>query len=705
MVDLSVLNDQQREAVAYVDGPLLVSAGAGSGKTRVITYKIAHLIYNLGVDPASILAVTFTNKAANEMRERVLKLLQASDMRLTVSTFHSFCARFLRQHAGVMGLSRAFTIADVAEQERVLKRAIEKGGIKSGGTTKRWLSAISRTKERGLFPEDAAKEAASHDQRALAEIYAAYQKELRDHACVDFDDLLLYSVTVLKKRPDIHATHRDSLGYILIDEYQDTNFLQFELVRLLAPQDGKGLCVVGDEDQSIYGWRGASIDHIRRFERDFRSARVVLLEQNYRSTGHILAGASGLISNNSNRYEKMLRTSRDAGHPIEHFEGDEQHAEVDFVVDELRRLVSASETPAAILYRANHMSRVFEDGLVRAGLKYRIVGSLRFYERREIKDLAAYLRILANPRDTQAFTRAANVPPRKGLGPKSIEAVLGSARDSDTDLLTAATSVAAGGGVSAAASTALRELVQVVHRIGDPSGPVAPLLRNILSVTAYEENIRKHDPPEEVEDRLANVKELVDAADEFDREKRGGLLDFLDSISLTTGQDEVDSAAAPILLMTIHCAKGLEFPSVFLVNMNENAFPLPHVMYRPDDLEEERRLCYVGMTRAMHRLYLTSNASFMPSRFLREIESSGSLIRREFPAPHKAPPYSRRTYESGSRRARHPFKPTDRVSHATFGTGTVLNLDGEGETATATVAFDQHGVKRLVLGFAKLSRA
>ncbi|MBI2839748.1 MAG: UvrD-helicase domain-containing protein [Acidobacteria bacterium] len=704
MVDLSVLNEQQREAVAYVGGPLLVSAGAGSGKTRVITYKIAHLIYNLGVDPSSILAVTFTNKAANEMRERVLKLLQAAEMRLTVSTFHSFCARFLRQHAGVVGLSRAFTIADVAEQERVLKRAIEKGGIKSGGTTKRWLSAISRTKERGLFPEDAAKEAASHDQRALAEIYAAYQKELRDHACVDFDDLLLYSVTVLKKRPDVHAAYRDSLGYILIDEYQDTNFLQFELVRLLAAQDGKGLCVVGDEDQSIYGWRGASIDHIRRFERDFSSARVVLLEQNYRSTGHILAGASALIGNNSNRYEKTLRSSRDAGHTIEHFEGDEQHGEVDFVVDELRRLVSDNKTPAAILYRANHMSRAFEDGLVRAGLKYRIVGSLRFYERREIKDLAAYLRLLANPRDTQAFSRAANVPPRKGLGPKSIEAVLSSARDSDTDLLTAATGVAAGGGVSAAASTALREFVQVVRHIGDPSGAVAPLLRNILSATAYEENIRKHEPPEEVEDRLANVKEFVDAADEFDRENRGGLLDFLDSISLTTGQDEVDSAA-PILLMTIHCAKGLEFPSVFLVNMNENAFPLPHVMYRPDDLEEERRLCYVGMTRAMHRLYLTSNAMFMPSRFLREIESSGSLTRREVPALHKMPPYSRRAYAGPPHRARHPFKPTDRVSHATFGTGTVLNLDGEGETATATVAFDQHGVKRLVLGFAKLSRA
>ncbi len=694
----------------HVDSPLLVSAGAGSGKTRVITYKIAHLIYDLGIDPASILAVTFTNKAANEMRERVFKLLRSSDLQLTVSTFHSFCARFLRRHAPVVGLSSSFSIADVAEQERIMKRVMEK--LNATGTASKWRSAVSRCKEAGRSVEDVLSDHQSGLSQTLGPLFQAYQKALLEQQSVDFDDLLLFSVQILKRNSNILTRYRESFSYILIDEYQDTNYLQFELVRLLAGASGKGLCVVGDEDQSIYGWRGASIDHIRRFENDFPKAKVILLEDNYRSTGHILAGASSLIGRNRNRYSKTLRTSQAAGQPIVYKEADDQKNEVDFVIQEIRHLIPAGEAPTAILYRANYMSRAFEDGLVRSGLKYKIVGSLRFYERREIKDLSSYLRLLANPMDVQAFVRAANVPPRKGLGSKSIDSVIEWAHNHHLDLPAAAAQAITQCRLTSAANAALRDFLGIMKQLSTLStDTISPLLETVFAATSYEDYLKRAGSPEEATDRLANVHEFIEAGREFDEEKRGTLLEFLDSISLTTGQDDLDNSA-PVLLMTIHCAKGLEFPVVFLVNMNENAFPLSHAIYNNEELEEERRLCYVGMTRAMRRLYLTSDGTRMPSRFLREIEPSGAMVSHlSNPESHELFPrpqiqnYSLGRKEAPRRSSQHPFRPSDRVIHPKFGTGSVLRIEGDGETAVVSVAFDLHGVKRLVLGFAKLTKA
>jgi len=707
VIDLSKLNERQREAVLHVDGPLLVSAGAGSGKTRVITYRIAHLIYDIGVDPTSILAVTFTNKAANEMRERVIQLLDAKDVRLTVSTFHSYCAKLLRRHAPLVGYPSSFTIADVPEQERTMKKVLERLG--TTGTARRWLSVVSDAKEEGLFPEDIAAGKGFEDPRVLGPVYQGYQTALREQSAFDFDDLLLFAVRVLEKNPEVLERYQNDLQHILIDEYQDTNALQFRLVKMLATSDGRGLCVVGDEDQSIYGWRGASIDHIRRFERDFKNAKVVLLEENYRSTGQILEGASSLIGHNRNRYAKTLWTSKPAGNPIVHIRGDDAGEEVTFVVQEIRDLVATGETPVAILYRANHMSRAFEDGLVHAGVKYKIVGSLRFYERKEIKDLSAYLRLLINPKDVQAFIRAANVPPRKGLGPKSLEAVVEFARREGLDLVAAAAKCQVTGTLSAAASAGMRDFTRVMNGIDRSETQIAELLLSIISLTRYEERLKEAESPEDAEDRIGNVHEFVEAAREFDDEGRGALFDFIDSISLTAAQDEVDNAA-PVALMTIHCAKGLEFPSVFLVNMAENAFPLAYAAYRPDELEEERRLCYVGMTRAMRRLYLTSESTRLPSRFLSEISRSGAMVTRstESGSAAEEPETGSSQDRAGSASDRlsggERFSRSDRVFHDTFGEGIVLGVEGRGDTARLMVAFDQYGVKRLVAGYAKLKR-
>ncbi|MEW6363174.1 MAG: UvrD-helicase domain-containing protein [Acidobacteriota bacterium] len=729
MIDLSGLNEQQQEAVVHVGTPLLVSAGAGSGKTRVITYKIAHLVYDLGVDPASVLAVTFTNKAANEMRERVHRLFGGASppdhgagsqvtRQLTVSTFHSYCARLLRRHSSLLGFPPSFTIADVPEQERILKDALARAKLSPQGTARKWLGMISRAKERGMTPRHVREEAGSWDSDTLASVYEAYQKALLEQKAMDFDDLLLFAVQLLRGHPDVLSRYRETLGHILIDEYQDTNFLQSELVRLLARDRGQGLCVVGDEDQSIYGWRGASIDHIRRFEKDFPGARVILLERNYRSTGHILVGASSLIRKNKNRYEKTLRASRPMGQPVVHFDGETGQDEVEFVVRELRRLIEEKTSPAAVLYRANYMSRAFEDGLVRSGLRYTIVGSLRFYERKEIKDLAAYLRLLANPRDAQAFVRAANVPPRRGLGPKTLESIVQHARDNDTDIVEAARRFTRSNRAGTVAAASIQDFLQVMDRVAggappearddvspesplDPAAPpgVASVLRRVLEASRYEAALKEAEAAEEAEDRIGNVREFVEAAEEFDRDRRGTLVEFLDTISLTTAQDDLKDRA-PIVLMTIHCAKGLEFPAVFVVNMNQNAFPTPYA-YQKDDIEEERRLCYVAMTRAIDRLYLTSNADTGPSRFLYEIDSSCFVERgggedeaagEEGPAPVSPP-------------GRRSLKRADRVQHATFGQGTVLSVEGKGESAMATVRFDQHGVKRMVLKYAKLERA
>jgi DNA helicase II / ATP-dependent DNA helicase PcrA len=840
---LSKLNPQQREAVEITEGPVLILAGAGSGKTRVITYRIAHLIGTMGVMPESILAMTFTNKAASEMVERVEKIVGGlSIAKPVISTFHSFCVRLLRRDIEVLripsatpgqppaGLTKNFVIYDEADQQQLVKSVMRRLGIDDKQTTPRSVLAhISWAKNHMLDPQEVYLQSADPTTERVAHVYEEYRKELRKANAMDFDDLLVEAVRLLKSATAVREYYNRRFQYILVDEYQDTNRPQYELMRLLAG-DHHNVCAVGDEDQSIYSWRGADIRNILEFEKDFPEAKIIRLEQNYRSTQNILQAASAVVANNVRRKGKNLWTSRQGGTKIGYYEAPDGENEALFAADYIARylreaLDQGENGRAAVLYRTNSQSRLFEEAMRRYQLKYHVVGGFSFYERAEIKDMISYLKVVQNPDDSISLLRVINTPTR-GIGKTTLEtlervaletgvSLWGAIKEtirrqllpqralvalkSFRDLIDDAMAILGGSYVERLESSAREELPtdapaavvtdeqiafdpsefnfdaeDAVEQAEDqpaasseaPAANTAALLKFLIDRTGYITQLEKEDTPEAFS-RVENLRELVNAA--MDSRDRGETLDqFLDHAALVSDADAYDERAQ-ITLMTLHAAKGLEFQLVFLCGLEEGLFPHSRTFLHPDDVEEERRLCYVGMTRAMDTLILTRAAyrrrygtdlpeATVPSRFLEEVpaellEDLGSPRRSraargrqagssrepshfayedEDQSANWAQP-KRREVASGPKynsidniaeffasrgkkfsipkvpveepRGHKGFRPGQKVRHPKYGEGMVYQREGEGEDAKITVQFPRFGLKKLVEKYAQLERA
>jgi DNA helicase-2/ATP-dependent DNA helicase PcrA len=738
---LDDLNSQQREAVTSTEGPVLVLAGAGSGKTRVITYRVARLI-ETGIPGESILAVTFTNKAAEQMKERIARLLAGSGRAAGepwVSTFHSFCARMLRREAPRLGLARDFAIFDEDDQQSALKMALENLKLEPQNYTPRGLlERISFAKNHGLSPEQAA--ALTHDERGevLEQVYAAYEAILKKAGGLDFDDLLLRAVEVLRTSREARENWQRRFQYLQVDEYQDTNRAQYELVALLAGEQ-RNLCVVGDEDQSIYSWRGADVGNILRFAEDFPNAKVVRLEENYRSTQNILDAAGAVVARNERRLGKQLRATRGAGMNLRFFEARDAAGEAEFVTAEIFRLQRENaDAHVAVLYRTNFQSRVFEEFLRKMGVSYRIIGGFSFYHRAEVKDALAYLRLLINPDDDVALVRVLNTPPR-GIGKITLDNLRRRAQELGASLWAALgeTLATASGGRAMVPLRDFRNLVEGL-RAERETLPPGETLRQVLERTGYLEVLDQAESHEE-RARAENLRELVTALDEA-AERGDTLDDFLAGAALFSDADEFDERA-PISLMTLHAAKGLEFDHVFLTGLEEGLFPHSRTKNSPEEMEEERRLCYVGMTRAKDTMTLTRavyrrgfgnqlTESSRPSRFLTEIPGElietvpGSLAdagetRRYEPDPE----YSVRRYPAeASAKARRPPRPRFaaaaaprnagshpligvRVRHPQYGMGTIIGVEGEDDDRKLTVSFVDYGTKKLLERYANLQRS
>ncbi len=752
---LATLNEAQREAVEHGDGPLLVLAGAGSGKTRVLTTRIAHLVRERSVHPGSILAVTFTNKAAGEMRERIGRLLGEEPRHMWAGTFHSIGARIVRAHAELVGRTRSYTIYDEDDYVALVRRLMERLNISAKDTSPQAVAAvISDAKNKLISETEFTNLARDAFTKAAARVYGALEGALRQNNAATFDDLLTLPVELFERHDEVRKLYQDRFQHILVDEYQDTNRAQYRLVALLGSVHGN-VTVVGDDDQSIYGWRGADIRNILDFERDFPNAAIVKLEVNYRSTPEILQLANAAIAPNSERLGKTLRASRPRGVKPQLLASLDERDEADYITTEIeKRRYGTSAVPyrdVAVLYRTNAQSRPIEETMRRKSIPYRIVGSVRFYDRREIRDLLAYLKLIANPRDDEAFRRAIGVP-KRGLGDTSIDALAAAATAAGKSLLEAAGDESLTTTLRPAARTALADFARLIRRLYDMSGEasVDEMLRALVSAIGYEAALRA-EGPEGVE-RLENVESLIDGAAEFVVEEGGevGLtpLDhYLQRTTLVAGIDILDPNADAVTMMTLHNAKGLEFPTVFIAGLEEGLFPIARARESETGLEEERRLFYVGITRAEEALILTHARSrrrngeqmhSLPSSFLselpRELVNSSATVRlrgsgrfgafSEDPAEPRA--YSQRLTPS----ARRPGRPVERhtlaaggapmdesqdapmfyagerVKHPKFGSGTIAELAGAGRQAQVVVDFDdgEIGRKRLVIAFAGLER-
>ena len=763
------LNPAQREAVLHVNGPLLVLAGAGSGKTRVLTSRIARLIDVEGVDPRQILAVTFTNKAAGEMRERIGRLLGTSPAGMWAGTFHSIGARMLRAGAHLVARTPSFTIYDQDDSLAVVKRLMERHSVSPKQFTPRAIqSTISDAKNRMVMPSEFAHVAMDPFAKAVATIYSSLGEALQLANAVDFDDLLVLPVRMLQHHPDKLAQYRQRFRYILVDEYQDTNRAQYELIRLLGGEHGN-VCVVGDDDQSIYGWRGADIRNILDFNKDFPNATVVRLEENYRSTPQILDLANVVISVNTARMGKTLRATHNAGETPTVVRSLDERDEADFVVNEVltRRSANASLrlNDVAVLYRTNSQSRALEDTLRRRAIAYRLVGAVRFYDRREIRDLIAYLKLIANPADNEAFRRAAGVP-KRGLGETTLEQLAEASRQRGLPMFEGAQVAEITSALRSAARTSLAEFVRIIAGLRERAEEAAvdELLRELVEAIRYGDYLRA-DEPESAEERLDNVRELISGAAEQVADELGevGLrpLDhFLQRSALVSDVDGQGADADAVTLMTLHNAKGLEFPLVFITGLEDGLFPLAKAYEDPPLLEEERRLFYVGITRAEKKLYLSfaeerrRNGELMPSRqssFLDaipesmiekrstiKVRSSGRAVMRAGGEEYGgyAGRYGRGSrspdaddfvprYSPSNRRPGVPvvgygqrggaedesqdaavFVVGARVKHRKFGTGTIAELAGAGRDAKVKIDFDDEAVgrKTLVIAQANLER-
>ncbi len=732
------LNPAQQEAVTHRGSPLLIVAGAGSGKTRVLTQRIAHLIREQGVRPSEILAITFTNKAAREMQERVAALVGPASRAMWVMTFHSACVRILRREAARLGISTNFSIYDAADSQRLMAMVVKDLDLDPKRHPPRGLSSrVSHLKNELIDEETFARRAETPQDRVLAEAYAEYQRRLRRANAFDFDDLIGSTVALLQLFPDVAEHYRRRFRHILVDEYQDTNHAQYVLVRELVGDGRDGvppaeLCVVGDADQSIYAFRGATIRNIEEFERDYPDAKTVLLEQNYRSTQTILDAANRVIARNGGRRPKRLWTDAGAGAPIVTYVADDEHDEARFVADEIDALVDdAGVRPAdvAVFYRTNAQSRSLEEIFVRVGLPYTVVGSVRFYERREIRDAIAYLRAIANPDDDVSVRRILNVP-KRGIGDRAEETIesfaqrerisFGAALDRAAEIPGLATR-------SQAQVVAFAQLLSDLRTLVESGAGPATVLQAALEQTGYLAELQaSHDPQDET--RVENLAELESVAAEYERDtEEPSLAGFLERVSLVADADEIpDDDDGVVTLMTLHTAKGLEFPVVFLTGMEDGIFPHIRSLGSEGELEEERRLAYVGITRARERLYLSRALSRSAwgspthnpaSRFLDEIPPELVESRRDesvltwsgaqsasAPRPAAAAGTFRRPEPTAGTRPVVALSVGDRVLHKTFGMGTVTGTSGVGDKAEATIDFGSVGTKRLLLRYAPVDK-
>lgn len=756
---LKSLNDKQIEAVTCVEGPLLVIAGAGSGKTRALTHRIAYLIQEKGVSPWNVLAVTFTNKAANEMKERVVRLLgrggsgvrfsrDFSDLTRTdlptIGTFHSVCVRILRKHLPLLDFEGSFAIYDVADQQILMKQLMEQAGISTKAMNpKAILGAISNAKNQLIGPDGFARYVNSAFMEKVATLYEPYQKALKQNNALDFDDLIMKTVELFRKFPEVLEEYQEKFRYISVDEYQDTNHAQYVLIKLLAAKY-RNLCVIGDEDQSIYSWRGATVKNILDFEKDYPEARIVLLEQNYRSTQVILDAAHNVISKNRGRKEKKLWTSAEGGAKVCHWLARNERHEGELIAGEIRELLKRHESPSyedfVVLYRTNAQSRVLEEVFLRYGLPYRIVGGIKFYERKEIKDMLAYLRVILNPADGVSLLRIINVPSRK-IGSRTIEILQDFAVSEGVSLLEAMARVSSASDFSSGglSETKVKDILKFVSMMDELRAvnhefPASGVIKHVLENTGYKEFL--DDGTAEGEARLENVRELISVASKYDGLEAGlSLSVFLEEVSLIADIDTSVDGDNAVTLMTVHSAKGLEFPHVFVAGLEEGIFPHNRSLLEREQLEEERRLMYVAMTRAMERLYLLHAMERMlygeyrsnaPSQFLSDVPGElvddnfgghGGKIGRLFdrvrgsfslsgvgdvPVP----------IEEGFADAGESFEDQsdgevnynvgEKVIHNVFGVGVVVEVQG----GVITVAFEdpKAGVKKLAASVAPLKR-
>jgi DNA helicase-2/ATP-dependent DNA helicase PcrA len=733
-LELEDLNSAQREAVTAGEGPILILAGAGSGKTRVLTYRIAHLIGERGLAGDSVMAVTFTNKAAGEMRERIGRLLGDPARWPWVSTFHSACARILRQEIAALGYTRNFTIYDDGDALSILRRVIADANLADSPTPEIARSRIEQLKNEGVTPGKFTAQGVSARNTTLAEIYRLYQAAMRDQNALDFGDLILLTATLFEEHPAVLARWQRRFTHLLVDEYQDTNRLQYMLVRKLSESSGN-ICVVGDEDQSIYRWRGADIRNILDFERDFPHARVFKLEQNYRSTKTILAAADTLIRNNRERKAKTLWTENESGEPITYFTGTTERDEAEFIAREIEQVANGERFKPAdvvVFYRTNAQSRVIEEALVRRRVPYYVVGGVRFYERAEVKDLVAYLRAIANPLDSISVNRMIGVPPR-GIGSRTIEVLSKVGQREKISLFEALGRAEGESSIALRIAKVASALYEWLRELRERSATmkVRAIIEEIIAQTDFRAYL---EGTADGEARKENIAELLTAAGTLDRERgsAGGLEDFLERIALVSDTDQVASDGGRAALMTLHTSKGLEYPVVFIAGMEEGLFPHNRAGDSETEIEEERRLCYVGMTRARNLLYLTNTLTrelygrrdeSRPSRFMAEIDSR--LIKRiapEEPARGFRPP-PRETRFSRGPAFNEPyvdysdnqlpegdedgagFAVGARVIHPTFGPGVVRKREGRGDATKVWVDFERSGVKLLVLKFAHLTAA
>lgn len=734
------LNPQQAEAVINTEGPMLIMAGAGSGKTKVLTCRVANLLQK-GVRPYRILAITFTNKAAAEMRERVNNMSGPAAKDVWLFTFHAFCARFLRMEIDKLpGYGGNFAIYDTADSQNLIKQILKEMNLDD----KRFqpsgiLSRISNAKNALQDAAAFARQAGDFYEQKVADIYSCYEQKLQLNNALDFDDLLMLSIKLLQENKEVREKYQDRFDYLLVDEYQDTNHAQYLLTKFLAAKH-RNICVVGDADQSIYGWRGADIQNILDFEKDYPDAKVIKLEQNYRSTQIILDAANAVIENNTGRKPKNLWTENKSGADIIYFQAVDERDEARFVIEQLQNLQRTENKKLgdmAILYRTNTQSRIFEEMLIKSGISYNMVGGLKFYERKEIKDIIAYLRVIFNPADSLSLLRIINVP-KRGIGDASLAKIQAYAAANNVSLFEAVSNAAAIDGLSSRFVSKLDDLAGIIFELMNLAGeaPVEDLIDRVLRDTGYLEELENERTPQ-AQSRIDNLHELISVAQEFAAsEEENNLENFLAHVALVSDIDDTELGEDAITLMTLHSSKGLEFPVVFLVGMEEGLFPHARTLMDETEIEEERRLCYVGITRAKEKLFLSSTkmrtiygntVTYPPSRFLQEIPARlvKTIKRQErFSALENfkqvSEKYSARPQKPASTFNPHSFMPQkpaaaaggtgtrfntgDRVSHSKWGEGMVVSVKDSPDGQEVKVAFAGAGVRSLLTKYAVLKK-
>ena len=732
---LQGLNEQQIEAVLNTEGPMLIMAGAGSGKTKTLTCRIAQLLKQ-GVAPYRILAITFTNKAAGEMRKRVDNMVGPAAKDVWLFTFHAFCARFLRMEIEKTGLYHSnFVIYDTTDSKTLLKTVLKELNLdEKMYPVNSLVGQISNAKNIMMDAGDFARMASDFHAQKVAEIYSAYEKKLLSNNALDFDDLLLVSIRLLQQNEEVRTKYQDKFSYLMVDEYQDTNHVQYMLTKILS-EKSRNLCVVGDVDQSIYGWRGADIRNILDFEKDYPEAKIIKLEQNYRSTQVILDAANAVIENNSARKPKELWTDNPNGMPITYYHAVDERDEARFVIEQLLNLQKEENLKlgdAAVLYRTNPQSRIFEEMLIKSGLPYIMVGGLKFYDRKEIKDILAYLRIIFNPEDTISLLRIINVP-RRGIGDATIAKLQAYALDNNMNLFEVVSNPSLVSGLSNRFVGKLEELAAAVFALMQLAVtlPIEELLQEVMNRTGYLEEL-ECEHTIQAQGRIDNLKELTSVAKEFAGSgEENSLENFLAHVALVADIDDAKIEGEAITLMTLHSSKGLEFPVVFLAGLEEGMFPHQRTLDNEDEIEEERRLCYVGITRAEKHLFLTSakmrmifghTVMYQPSRFLREIPRP-LLTVKEKPVVQMVYNESRDRKRENQREAtwllkstapigtigesgavKDSFKSGDKVKHAKWGVGTIVSAKDSGDGQEVKVAFEGEGIRSLLTKYAVLNK-